>query len=263
MSNEAAGKLEVVEEVWSSQKALGWVLQHTNGHEPSCNVNQQDRWDEAQQALSDCENTSEVHGEGEAISIAQAEINIKRNKCTCGYWEGMAQAERALNHSVISHAPAPPQVTSEQVQAAIKKVLGRVLIQGSATEYETKFIADELNAALASLNNNTSLKELTEAHEYLDSLGVWRGHSLMFRIKKALAGEFPLKPPQPVTGDEVREALKHTRSCPQLNPISDEPCTCGLQWRIALQTEVEMHNAWRKRAEEAEAVLRRQGQVAE
>ena len=45
----------------------------------------------------------------------------------------------------------------------------------------------------------------------------------------------------------------HTRSCPALNPMSDDACTCGLKWRIRLRTEMEMHNAWRKRAEEAEA----------
>ncbi len=33
---------------------------------------------------------------------------------------------------------------------------------------------------------------------------------------------------------------------------SDEPCTCGVVLRIALQTEQTMHTAWRKRAEEAE-----------
>ena len=38
-----------------------------------------------------------------------------------------------------------------------------------------------------------------------------------------------------------------------LNPMSEEFCTCGLEWRIRLRTEMEMHNAWRKRAEEAEA----------
>lgn len=42
----------------------------------------------------------------------------------------------------------------------------------------------------------------------------------------------------------------HTRSCPALNPYED--CICGLAYRIQLQTEQEMHNAWRKRAEEAE-----------
>lgn len=35
----------------------------------------------------------------------------------------------------------------------------------------------------------------------------------------------------------------------------DAECTCGLEWRIQLQTEQEMHNAWRKRAEEAEKEL--------
>lgn len=56
--------------------------------------------------------------------------------------------------------------------------------------------------------------------------------------------------PQPVS----RAApLTHARSCPALTPMSDADCTCGLQWRIALQTEQTMHAAWRKRAEEAEA----------
>lgn len=34
-----------------------------------------------------------------------------------------------------------------------------------------------------------------------------------------------------------------------------EECTCGLEFRIALETEKTMHAAWRKRAEEAEAEL--------
>jgi hypothetical protein len=34
--------------------------------------------------------------------------------------------------------------------------------------------------------------------------------------------------------------------------MSEDDCTCGLYWRVQLQTEREMHNAWRKRAEEAE-----------
>ena len=51
----------------------------------------------------------------------------------------------------------------------------------------------------------------------------------------------------------MSETLQHTRSCPALTPGNYEECTCGLRWRIELQTEREMHNAWRKRAEEAEA----------
>jgi hypothetical protein len=49
--------------------------------------------------------------------------------------------------------------------------------------------------------------------------------------------------------------LTHTRSCPELTPGSDDYCTCGLVWRVRLRTEMEMHNAWRKRAEEAESAL--------
>lgn len=51
-----------------------------------------------------------------------------------------------------------------------------------------------------------------------------------------------------------------------LTPNSDAYCTCGLRWRIALRTEQEMHKAWRKRAEEAEAALdieRKRAEAAE
>ena len=51
----------------------------------------------------------------------------------------------------------------------------------------------------------------------------------------------------------LRGKLGHTRSCPALTPGDDEDCTCGLIWRVRLQTEMTMHNAWRKRAEEAES----------
>ena len=47
--------------------------------------------------------------------------------------------------------------------------------------------------------------------------------------------------------------LAHGMNCPALNPCSERECTCGLEWRIRLQTEQTMHAAWRKRAEEAEA----------
>lgn len=55
--------------------------------------------------------------------------------------------------------------------------------------------------------------------------------------------------------EPVLTDLTHQRSCPMLNPMSDDFCTCGLEWRIRLRTEMEMHNAWRKRAEEAEEAL--------
>lgn len=48
----------------------------------------------------------------------------------------------------------------------------------------------------------------------------------------------------------LRPPFEHTRSCPAL--IKDA-CTCGLEWRIRVATEQQLHAAWRKRAEEAEA----------
>jgi hypothetical protein len=59
--------------------------------------------------------------------------------------------------------------------------------------------------------------------------------------------------------------LKHSINCPANTVgITDDDCTCGLFWRKKIQTletelhtEIEMHNAWRKRAEEAETALAR------
>jgi len=53
----------------------------------------------------------------------------------------------------------------------------------------------------------------------------------------------------------MTETLKHGMNCPGLIPLGDD-CTCGLKWRIKLQTEQTMHSAWRKRAEEAELELK-------
>lgn len=49
-------------------------------------------------------------------------------------------------------------------------------------------------------------------------------------------------------------ALQHGRCC-RAEFDFEADCTCGLQYRIQLRTEQEMHAAWRKRAEEAEAEL--------
>lgn len=49
------------------------------------------------------------------------------------------------------------------------------------------------------------------------------------------------------------EELRHGMNCGAY-PGSDEFCTCGLEYRIALRAG---HAAWRKRAEDAEALLAR------
>ena len=51
--------------------------------------------------------------------------------------------------------------------------------------------------------------------------------------------------------------LSHGMNCSALTPGHDDDCTCGLKWRISLQTEQTMSSAWRKRAEEAEQQLER------
>jgi hypothetical protein len=53
--------------------------------------------------------------------------------------------------------------------------------------------------------------------------------------------------------------LTHTHSC--MGDTFDHDCTCGLYWRIALQTEQTEHAAWRNRAVEAEAEVRRLGKL--
>ena len=52
---------------------------------------------------------------------------------------------------------------------------------------------------------------------------------------------------------DIQRALRHGTNCPASVLGHESECTCGLEWRDALQTEREMHNAWRKRAEQAEA----------
>lgn len=56
-----------------------------------------------------------------------------------------------------------------------------------------------------------------------------------------------------ITDPLLKPPLEHTRSCPQLTPGEDESCTCGLEWRIQLATRIQLHSAWMKRANEAEA----------
>lgn len=60
--------------------------------------------------------------------------------------------------------------------------------------------------------------------------------------------------PKPTWTPVLTGKLEHGMNCPDY-PGNDEDCTCGLRWRIALQTEQTMSAAWRKRAEEAEAKL--------
>lgn len=55
--------------------------------------------------------------------------------------------------------------------------------------------------------------------------------------------------------DGEQQAIRHGMNCPARVMANDSECTCGLQWRDALETERTMHAAWRKRAEEAEAKL--------
>lgn len=53
----------------------------------------------------------------------------------------------------------------------------------------------------------------------------------------------------------VDEELQHGMNCWGNTPGRQHDCTCGLEYRKQLSTERSMHNAWRKRAEEAEKEL--------
>ena len=59
----------------------------------------------------------------------------------------------------------------------------------------------------------------------------------------------------PATFETLLTDLTHTRSCPKLNPCDDDACTCALDWRIRLRTEMTLRNAWEKRAYQAEREL--------
>jgi len=57
---------------------------------------------------------------------------------------------------------------------------------------------------------------------------------------------------------EMSERITHKRNCAAWHSpdtgheVNAEDCTCGYRYQIQLQTEQEMHKAWRKRGEEAE-----------
>jgi len=58
--------------------------------------------------------------------------------------------------------------------------------------------------------------------------------------------------------------IKHGRACAFVTKedgtewrAEDEDCTCGYEWRVRLSTEITLHNAWVKRATEAEAEVAR------
>jgi hypothetical protein len=61
------------------------------------------------------------------------------------------------------------------------------------------------------------------------------------------------------SADAPVEELDHKRNCAAWKDVhgydAGGSCTCGLRWRVMLQTEQAMHAAWRKRAEESESEL--------
>lgn len=57
--------------------------------------------------------------------------------------------------------------------------------------------------------------------------------------------------------EHSEDLANHGRNCGYWHGHDASECTCGLQRRIYLATEREQHNAWRKRAEEAEAENKR------
>lgn len=64
------------------------------------------------------------------------------------------------------------------------------------------------------------------------------------------------RPPAPQgSGGSKVKVFEHTSSCGYWREQDKGDCTCGLDWRIKLQTEREQYNAWRKRAMEAEREL--------
>lgn len=74
-----------------------------------------------------------------------------------------------------------------------------------------------------------------------------------------------------MTHEDLGDTTRHVRTCnwwkgapgtegaayerEMTGDLRYRDCTCSLRWREMVRTEREMHNAWRKRAEEAEVEL--------
>jgi hypothetical protein len=82
----------------------------------------------------------------------------------------------------------------------------------------------------------------------IERLNAWRGEIL------AVMDALSTPPPAPMAAPGSPLPLEHARTCGDAYD-PDARCTCGLAWRVRLVTEQEMHAAWRKRAEEAEATI--------
>lgn len=123
-------------------------------------------------------------------------------------------------------------------------------------------LRERLSEAIAAMNNFIGLAQTRYSRDHDDSppfpfevvFGVENFGLLKTACESvsAFAETLSLTPPQSPR-ISMTETLTHTRSCPALTPGED--CRCGLEWRVALQTEQTMHAAWRKRAEEAELKL--------
>lgn len=72
--------------------------------------------------------------------------------------------------------------------------------------------------------------------------------------RELIPAEEPPPPSTPELTGWMAMPLEHTRTCQHWN---SDGCTCALEIRILARDWMELHNAWRKRAEEAEAELNR------
>lgn len=86
----------------------------------------------------------------------------------------------------------------------------------------------------------------------------WSGDAADYKALWAKVRELELERAAIKSPDLRKEKLRHEMNCAAWHSehgqeINAEDCTCGLKFRIHVQTEQTLHAAWRKRAEEAEA----------
>lgn len=74
--------------------------------------------------------------------------------------------------------------------------------------------------------------------------------TIKWKVKDAIGAA-----PTEISDADLGDLSKHAMNCGWYGDIGNAGCTCSLKLRVALKTEREMHRAWRKRAEEAEAAI--------
>lgn len=143
-----------------------------------------------------------------------------------------------------------PYYSDTGVKKFCKKSLGHEEMTCGAARNERKMIptADDIASKAQPLEQDDDLAEAILWWKDGENPASFSDDGLR-KFINALIAALPNVEPQ-----RLEEPLTHRLNCPAWHndhghEVNAEDCTCGLHWRLALQTE----QAWRKRADEAEA----------